>query len=124
MSEYSLDTYDRLIGALKGLPDVVEVKPTTLRSVQPLLGISQTFIVQTIRQRDVGDHIFLETVSRDGAVRIALPPDVANAIARQRDALTTKNRKKSAKRVASERKERGEAPAFMKNRGSGKRSKK
>ena len=81
----AFDTYDRQIGALKGLPDVIEVKPSTVRVTIPLLGLSQTFIVQTIRQREVGDHVFLETVSRDGAIRIVLPPQVADAIARQRD---------------------------------------
>ena len=109
----AFDTYDRQIGALKGLPDVIEVKPSTVRVTIPLLGLSQTFIVQTIRQRDVGDHVFLETVSRDGAVRIVLPPQVAEVIARQRDALTAKSRSKAAKALAQERKERGELPAFL-----------
>jgi len=93
----AFDTYDRQIGALKGLPDVIEVKPSTVRVTIPLLGLSQTFIVQTIRQREVGDHVFLETVSRDGAVRIVLPPQVADAIARQRDALTSKSSSKGAR---------------------------
>ena len=112
----AFDTYDRQIGALKGLPDVIEVKPSTVRVSIPLLGLSQTFIVQTIRQRAVGDHVFLETVSRDGAIRIVLPPQVADTIARQRDALTAKSRSKAAKALAQERKERGELPAFLKGR--------
>src|SRR5581483_10856056 len=91
----AFDTYDRQIGALKGLPDVIEVKPSTVRVTIPLLGLSQTFIVQTIRQREVGDHVFLETVSRD-------------------DAVTAKSRSKAAKALAQERKERGELPAFLK----------
>jgi len=114
----AFDTYDRQIGALKGLPDVIEVKPSTVRVSIPLLGLSQTFIVQTIRQRAVGDHIFLETVSRDGAIRIVLPPQVADTIARQRDALTAKSRSKAARTLAQERKERGELPAFLKRKKS------
>jgi hypothetical protein len=114
----AFDTYDRHIGALKGLPDVIEVKPSTVRVSIPLLGLSQTFIVQTIRQREVGDHVFLETVSRDGAIRLVLPPQVADAIARQRDALTAKSRSKAAKALAQERKERGELPAFLKQKKS------
>src|SRR5581483_9748497 len=110
----AFDTYDRQIGALKGLPDVIEVKPSTVRVTIPLLGLSQTFIVQTIRQREVGDHVFLETVSRDGAVRIVLPPQVADAIARQRDALTAKSRSKAAKALAQEGEQRVELPAFLK----------
>ena len=114
----AFDTYDRQIGALKGLPDVIEVKPSTVRVSIPLLGLSQTVIVQTIRQRAVGDHIFLETVSRDGAIRIVLPPQVADTIARQRDALTAKSRSKAARTLAQERKERGELPAFLKRKKS------
>jgi hypothetical protein len=38
----AFDTYDRQIGALKGLPDVIEVKPSTVRVSTPLLGLSQT----------------------------------------------------------------------------------
>jgi hypothetical protein len=109
----AFDSYDRQLGALKGLPDVIEVKPSTVRVTIPLLGLSQTFIVQTIRQRDVGDHVFLETVSRDGAIRIVLPPEVADTIARQRDALTAKSRSKAAKALAQVRKERGDLPAFL-----------
>src|SRR5260370_1577145 len=70
----AFDTYDRQIGALKGLPDVIEVKPSTVRVTIPLLGLSQTFIFQTIRQRELGYHVFLETVSRDGAIRFVLQP--------------------------------------------------
>jgi hypothetical protein len=95
---------------------VIEVKPSTVRVSIPLLGLSQTFIVQTIRQRAVGDHVFLETVSRDGAIRIVLPPQVADAIARQRETLTAKSRSKAAKTLAQERKARGELPAFLKRK--------
>ena len=35
----AFDTYDRQIGALKGLPDVIEVKPSTVRVAIPLLGL-------------------------------------------------------------------------------------
>jgi hypothetical protein len=108
---YSL--YDKQLSALKGLPDCVEVRPTTMRVVAPLIGASQTFIVQTVRQAEKGDHVFLEVVDATGTVRIVLPPQVANAIARQRESLTTRVRSKVAKRVAQERKDRGELPGFM-----------
>lgn len=103
-------TYDRMIGALEGLPDVIKVRPTTVRTTIPLLGLSQTFIIHTVRQKDKGDTIFLETVSREGAIRIALPPQVADAIARQREALTSKSRSKAARQVASDRKAAGVVP--------------
>jgi hypothetical protein len=110
------DAFDRLLGSLHGLPDVSSTKPSTMRTITPLLGTSQMFIVQTYRQRDRGDTIFLECVSKDESIRIALPPAVSEAIARQRDALTGKSRSKAAKATAQARKDRGELPGFMKRK--------
>lgn len=109
-----VDKYDRAYGAMKGLPDVTWTAPATRRVAMPIIGATQTFIVQTARQREIGDTIYLEYVDETGAVRIVIPPVVANAIAAQRDALTTKVRKKAAKAQAAERKARGEVPAFLK----------
>ena len=112
------DTYDRLLGALDGLPDVVAAKPSTVRVTTPLLGNAETWIIQTIRQNEKGDTIFLERVDRGGSIRIVIPAAVANAMARQRDALTKRSRSKAAKRVAAERKERGVVP-FQKRGSNG-----
>ena len=110
------DAFDRLLGSLHGLPDVTSTKMSTMRTVTPILGTSQMFIVQTYRQRERGDTIFLECVDKDGSVRLALPPSVSEAIARQRDALTGKVRVKIGKASAQARKDRGELPGFMKHR--------
>lgn len=104
------DAYDRLLGALDGLPDVVSCKPSTVRVTTPLLGNAETWIIQTIRQNEKGDVIFLERVDRAGSIRIAIPPAVANTIARQRDALTAKSRSKAAKRAQATRAELGIVP--------------
>lgn len=116
------DLYDRLLGGMHGLPDVVQTKPTTLRYVEPVIGRTVTHIVQTIRQRDLGDHIFLEIVSGAGTMRVVIPPNVADAIARQREAVVTMSRRKAARAVAQDRKDRGEVPAFTKNPGRGGRA--
>lgn len=105
--------FDRLIGALEGLPDVVKSKPSTIRAMLPLIGIARSFIVQTYRQRDKGDTIFLETVGGEGTIRLAIPPQVADAIARQREALTGKVRSKVARQTMADRMARGEKPAFL-----------
>jgi len=109
----TVSEFDRLVGALEGLPDVVKSKPSTIRAMMPLIGIARSYIVQTYRQTDKGDTIFLETIGAEGAIRIAIPPQVAEAIARQRESLTSKNRSKSAKRSAADRMARGEKPAFL-----------
>jgi hypothetical protein len=105
--------FDRLVGALEGLPDVTKSKPSTLRAMLPLVGIARSYIVQTYRHREQGDTIFLETVGGEGSVRIAIPPQVADAIARQREGLTGKVRSKIARQVAADRKARGVMPAFL-----------
>lgn len=110
----TVDKFDRLMGALVGLPDVTKSKPSTIVTSSPLIGEAQTFIVQTFRQREVGDTIFLQYMDAEGSKRIAIPPEAADAIARQRDALTTKVRKRIGKQQAAERKARGEVPAFLK----------
>lgn len=111
-----IDKFDRMLGALTDLPDVTQTKPSTVPVISPIVGDAQTFIVRTFRQRDVGDTIFLEFIDADGGKRFYLPPQVADAIARQRDALSTKNRKKAAKEQAAARKARGEKPAFMRSK--------
>jgi len=110
--------FDRLVGALEGLPDVVKAKPSTIRAMLPLIGIARSYIVQTYRQRAQGDTIFLETVGSEGSIRLAIPPQVADAIARQREALAAKTRSKAAKAVMADRMARGEVPAFLRKTGT------
>ena len=115
------DAYDRQLANLHDLPDVTRTKPATVRVVPPLgVGGTQVFVVQTYRQAERGDTIFLEVVGNvqgvATAVRIVIPPKVANTIARQRDALTAKSRSKAASAVAADRKAAGIQPAFLKAR--------
>ncbi len=82
------------------------------------VGGTQLYVVQTYRQKEQGDTIFLEHVSETGTMRLVIPPQVSAVIARQRDQLTAKTRSKAAKAVAQGRKERGEIPAFLKSKHS------
>jgi hypothetical protein len=111
--------FEKAMGALIGLPDVIHTAATTVRGSSPLVGSTQTFIVQTFRQRDEdksGDTIFLEYVDCEGTVRIVIPPAVAKVIARQRDALTDRSRSRAAQAAAADRKARGIVPGFLKRR--------
>ena len=110
------DVFDRTIRSMNGLPDVINTKATTVRSLSRILELSQTFIVQTYRQRDEGDTIFIEYIGVEGSLRLALPTAVSDVIARQRDALTGKSRSKAAKANAMDRKARGIEPGFKKGR--------
>lgn len=108
------DHYDRTIGALDGLPDVLHTKLSNIRNTEPVVGNSRTYLVQTYRQTDIGDTVFIEYVGPEGHTRLVLPPRVADTIARQRDALTKLAQRKNGRRIAQERKDRGEQPGFMK----------
>jgi len=110
----SPDEFDRAMWAMRDLPDVVHTKPTTLVVTSKERIGADTFIIQTYRQREVGDTIFLQHVSGDRAIRIVIPARVADTIARQRDQLTGKTRSKAAQAVAEDRKLRGIQPAFLK----------
>jgi hypothetical protein len=106
----TVDEFDRLFGQLHGLPDVVSARATTITVAG--LTHTTTFIVQTIRQRNVGDTLFVQKIDKTGSVRIAFPPRVSAAIARQRESLTDTSRSKSAQRLADERKQSGVAVGF------------
>lgn len=112
----TVDKFDRMRGGLADLPDVTRVKPSTIVSSVPIIGATQTVIVETFRQAEVGDTIFLQVVDDTGSVRLFLPAGVADAITRQRDSLTAKNRKRAAKNEAARRKAAGIEPGFLKLR--------
>lgn len=106
--------FDRKMGALYGVPDVLSTTPTTIQVAVPMVGDTETFIVQTYRGKDpAGDTVFLQHVNSEGTVRIALPPAVTSLIARQRDSLGARARRRAAKAAAADRKARGIMPAFL-----------
>ena len=79
----TLNPFDQL----HGQPDVVSSAECSITATS--LADSSTFIVRTLRQRDVGNLIVLQRLDRHGSIRILLPPKVAEAIALQRDELVT-----------------------------------
>src|SRR6267143_2052276 len=96
-----VDSFDRTIGLLHGLPDVTEAKTSVTRVVPPFgVGGTQLYVLQTYRQREQGDTIFLEHVSETGTVRLVIPPQVSAVIARQREQLTARTRSKTETIVA------------------------
>ena len=113
-----IDLFDRLVGSLDGLPDVRHTRPSTITSAIPMIGSVQTFVVQTYRQREAGDTILLQMIDSEGGDRIIIPPRVADAIARQRDALTHATRRAIGRELAAARAARGEEPAFLRRKGT------
>lgn len=105
------DEFDRMMRTLTGLPDVVQTTPSTIPTLTPVINLAQTWIVQTYRHRDQGDIIFLQYISASGSMRVVVPPSVADAISRQRDSLSKKNRKKGARQAVETKRAMGIDPA-------------
>ena len=110
----SISYFDRVMGTLHNLPDVVKTRATTMRVVPPLGLGTHVYVVQTLRRKEQGDYIFLEHVSDANTERIVIPPEVAQAIARHRDQLTYKSRSRAGSLRAEDMKARGIQPGFMK----------
>ena len=105
-----VDAFDRIRAGMDGRPDVTRTRISTVRNIDTLVGNVSTFLVESVREKDEGDTIFLEVASKDGNVRIVLPPRVANVIARQRESLVSKVRSKAAREQAAQRKADGIEP--------------
>lgn len=122
------DMYDRTFRILNDRADVVKTGPRMIQHVHPVLEITTNYSVQTARVRDPegngGDTIFLTVLGTEGSTRIALPPDVADCIARQREALSKRVRKASARESMRKRMAGGWKPSFGPKGGRGKRKKK
>lgn len=113
-----VEAFDYELGQLTGLPGVTSTKQSTVRSTNGLTE-SASWIVQTFRRRDVAqegerqepakDTIFLEFIGRGGqSLRLVIPPPVADVISRQRDQLSSINRRKGARQAVATRLERGD----------------
>lgn len=109
--------FDRALAMLHDLPDVVKTSQANIRVLPPLgVGGALTVIVQTIRQREKGDTIFLEIYGDNESHRLVLTTKVADAIARQREAVSKKLRQAISRAAAADLKAKGIQPAFMKKR--------
>lgn len=113
LNDHTLDMFDRTRGGMEMRNDVTRTRVSTVRHVDPLVGNVATFLVESIRTEE-GDYAFVEVATKDGNVRVVLPPKVTNALARQRDALTKKVRKRIGRELgisqAAERKAQGIEP--------------
>lgn len=117
----TIDPFDRALGQIIGRNGVTATKPTTSTTHTKMVGRAQTFTVQTFRERHeevtpkgprqwTEDTIFITYIDAKGSHRFVIPDEVAATIARQRDALTTKTRKRAARQAAETRKANGFVP--------------
>lgn len=116
------DTFDRVRRQLNGLPDTVTAGPSTIETFTPLVELAETWIVSTVRQRERGDIIFLQIIDGNGGRRFVVPPAVADAIARQRETLVSKSRRKGARQAVETKRARGIDPGESLKKARAKRS--
>lgn len=108
------DAYDRAYGQAQGFP---HTKPSTITAANVLgIGGVRSYIVETYRMPDVGDTVFVQITGPEGLQRVHLPPALTQAIARQRDALTTQSRKRAGKARAKADKAAGIVPGFLRKK--------
>lgn len=105
-------TFDRNYIIAVGFPSTREAV-VTLPAVAD--GVTQ-YTVQTFRTPDLGDKVFITIVGPGEPQRVYLPPAVIATIHRQREALTTQSRKRSAKARAARDKKAGRVPAFLRRK--------
>src|SRR5262245_48284337 len=102
MSDPIRTQFDDALDTLRRRNDATCTKAGTVRDIPGLLGwqAAQTTTVQTFRAPDRHergrDTIFVEIAAGERLTRVVLTPAVADAIARQRDALTKVSRRKAA----------------------------
>jgi hypothetical protein len=113
------DSFDSLLSRLIGLPNGAHTQPAVVQSID-FYGNATSFMIQTVRT-DEGSTSFVTQVNAQGSVRFILPPAVLATLDRQRDALTTKIRRRHGKRIAEERKAAGIEPGFMKGKRKGRK---
>lgn len=95
------DSYSSALRNCQGNPSAVE--KTSMIELVDMLGNAETWTVKTIRT-DGRDVVFLQRMDADGGARWVLPAEVTDAIARQRDAAVTVNRRRGAHKAAATRK--------------------
>jgi hypothetical protein len=108
--DHTVDLFDRTRGGMEMRNDTTKTRVSTVRHVDPLVGNVSTYLIETVRAQDSGDFCFVEVATKDGNVRVVLPPKVTATIARQRDSLTTSVRRKMGREQAAERKAAGIEP--------------
>lgn len=105
------DQFDQTLARLVGLPGGAHTQPAVVQDVD-FYGKVTSWMVQTVKH-DGGDTVFLTSVNSEGSSRFVLPPRVLAAIDRQRASALTTVRRRHGRRIAEERRARGETPAFM-----------
>lgn len=109
-----MDRFERARENLIGNPGY-QHKTTTITDKGQSLIPSGTWVIETIDTED-GTAIFLQKMSSDGGMRIALPTGVCKAIYAQHQAVIKKRKSVRGKKAMETRMSKGFVPTFGRNK--------
>jgi len=102
------DLFSQTLRALKENPGVIGSGSTV--HAHDFYGNYESWIVETYRNEDGRETVFLQRNANDGGMRLVLPPDVTAALGRHRDQLVTRVRRRAARKgVATKQAKKGGA---------------
>lgn len=108
------DDFERQLASLTGLPNGAHTAPSVVQDAD-FYGKVTSWMIQTVKHEQ-GETVFITAVNAEGSQRFVLPPRVLATIDRQRQSTQTMVRRRHGKRIAEERKARGEQPAFLRGK--------
>ncbi len=94
-------TFDHIRGSVWGTPGFKR-KSSTITETLPLVGATQTTIVETVRN-DEQWTAFIQVMGPDGAFRMVLPEKAVLALVRQYEALMKLSKRERAQKAAHTR---------------------
>lgn len=100
------DLFSRELRSLRDNPGAISSSSTI--ETQDFYGNAATWVVETFRTEDGTETVFVQRNDAQGGQRWVLPSKVAAALARHRDQLGARARRRQGHRLVAQRKERGD----------------
>jgi hypothetical protein len=100
------DAFSTELRRLRG--NVAALSSSSTIHSQDVYGNAETWVLETFRDAEGAETIFLQRNDATGGARQVLPPQVTAAIARQRDHLSTRARRRQGHNLIALRRQRGD----------------
>jgi hypothetical protein len=100
------DLFSRELRSLRDNPGAISSSSTI--DTQDFYGNAATWVLETFRTEDGTETVFVQRNDAQGGQRWVLPSKVAAALARHRDQLGARARRRAGHRLVALRKERGD----------------
>jgi hypothetical protein len=101
------DAFSQELRRVKDNPESIGSGSTVY--TRDFYGNTETWVIETYRLDDGSDRVFIQRVDATGGTRFVLPAQVTATLARHRDQLTARSRRRAARRGLETRRLRGQA---------------